>query len=762
MSFCTATTCTQWCLLSGASGWLAAPENDRATSGKDAECIFSCGDLAKDTVMSSEGWVEPSNLTESGVHVTEEPGLGAIQSNSEKDLGETENTGGSDFAPSSTMDVRSDLKAQQQEAKGRTVLDENVSPQKWRSAPGQKGAQATLSTRGGQVYRSQDERLLRECRRSPSRPQRGEGPLPACGRDRSTKAEDCRGSGPFFFIGGGNGATVVASYCESQGWQRITDKTRDDYKLKWCEIKSKITYYNFREGEQLLFQIPNNKVLTTKIGLLCSLREYERVSSKVNQGRGLRRLKMEEFFPDTFRMDVRDEKDAFFAQQKEMEACGDRSQAWISKPTGLNQGRGIFLLRTEEEIRAFQAQLQSTDENQNYRRPPFRLPQARIVQRYIQNPLLLKGKKFDVRSYFLIACTTPYMVFFRHGYVRLTCDLYDPNSNNLSAHLTNQYMQKKNPLYSQLKEGNGLVHGALQCLCQRAVQGGEETPTGLGPRYFLPYSILPFAEQKRMQAIMTQCFLAVKAKLERKLGLFDLIGCDFMIDEDFKVWFLEMNCNPSLQTNCQVLKEVVPSTVTETLDLTLEIFNKCRGGLKLLPLDSQRDFVLLYGGHCAPERQSRTAVPRRTAHLKSTAPPRTQKAANEAANRNTQPAPAPPTHPPTAARNRRPLAVKIPKARGTWLPQPKPVHLGMGAWEHPSDAPWHHRPAVRIRGRIDIASLSTPALGSESRRVSVHHQFEKATSLQKEQCVSTSLKYTQLPTCHLNPSSVGVPPGNTQ
>lgn len=60
------------------------------------------------------------------------------------------------------------------------------------------------------------------------------------------------------------------------------------------------------------------------------------------------------------------------------------------------------------------------------------------IYRYIQNPLLLKGRKFDVRSYLLIACTTPYMVFFRHGYVRLTCDLYDPNTNNMSAHLTNQ------------------------------------------------------------------------------------------------------------------------------------------------------------------------------------------------------------------------------------------------------------------------------------------------------------------------------------
>lgn len=45
----------------------------------------------------------------------------------------------------------------------------------------------------------------------------------------------------------------------------------------------------------------------------------------------------------------------------------------------------------------------------------------------------------------------------------------------------------------------------------------------------------PLVHQKRMQQIMAQCFFAVKPKLDRRLGLFDLIGCDFMVDEDFGV-----------------------------------------------------------------------------------------------------------------------------------------------------------------------------------------------------------------------------------
>lgn len=95
---------------------------------------------------------------------------------------------------------------------------------------------------------------------------------------------------------------------------------------------------------------------------------------------------------------------------------------------------------------------------------------------------------------------------------------------------------------------------------------------------------------------MVHCFLAVKSKLECKLGYFDLIGCDFLIDDNFKVWLLEMNSNPALHTNCEVLKEVIPRVVMETLDLALETFHKSLCRQRMLPLLAQRRFVLLHNG----------------------------------------------------------------------------------------------------------------------------------------------------------------------
>lgn len=72
--------------------------------------------------------------------------------------------------------------------------------------------------------------------------------------------------------------------------------------------------------------------------------------------------------------------------------------------------------------------------------------------RYISSPLLLRGRKFDIRVYMLIFASSPWLVLYRDGYVRLCCEAFQLTSQRLDIHLTNQYQQKKNPLYEQVKE----------------------------------------------------------------------------------------------------------------------------------------------------------------------------------------------------------------------------------------------------------------------------------------------------------------------
>ncbi|KAM6046430.1 inactive polyglycylase TTLL10 [Chlamydotis macqueenii] len=399
--------------------------------------------------------------------------------------------------------------------------------------------------------------------------------------------------GPYFYISGSNGAGLVSIYCQSRGWQRIYDNTREDYALKWCEIKCRETYYHFKEGKQLLYQIPNNRVLTSKTGLLCCLREQERVMTKISRSSPSKLLKMEEFFPQTFRLDLKDERNAFF------ELCKGE-QIWICKPSCSNRGRGIFLLKNPAAVNILQAKLRSTKEYLLSEKVPYKGPRARIVQRYIHQPLLLEGKKFDVRSYLLIACTAPYVLFFAQGYVRLTCVDYDAASDDLTVHLTNQYMQKKNSLYGQLKDETVWRMEHFNSYVN------EKFRTSHG----LPEDWVFTVFTKRMQQIVLQCFLAAKHKLDCKLGYFDLIGCDFLIDENFKVWLLEMNANPALHTNCKVLRDIIPAVVYESLDLVLEVFNKRLKGQSILPLETLCHFVLLYHEDAADLGQKQPSKPR--------------------------------------------------------------------------------------------------------------------------------------------------------
>ena len=58
------------------------------------------------------------------------------------------------------------------------------------------------------------------------------------------------------------------------GWVKLGDKASHNFTLKWVELKQHVDYKNFREGEQMVNRIPNIQLLTTKIGLLESLRSY--------------------------------------------------------------------------------------------------------------------------------------------------------------------------------------------------------------------------------------------------------------------------------------------------------------------------------------------------------------------------------------------------------------------------------------------------------------------------------------------------------
>ena len=60
-----------------------------------------------------------------------------------------------------------------------------------------------------------------------------------------------------------------------------------------------------------------------------------------------------------------------------------------------------------------------------------------------------------------------------------------------------------------------------------------------------------FVLQDRIKEIMLICFKAVENKLERKCGYFDLLGFDFMVDDNMNV-----SNNPKLNCSGALIEEL--------------------------------------------------------------------------------------------------------------------------------------------------------------------------------------------------------------
>ena len=79
--------------------------------------------------------------------------------------------------------------------------------------------------------------------------------------------------------------------------------------------------------------------------------------------------------------------------------------------------------------------------------------EACVISRYIDNPLLLYGHKFDLRIYVVVTCYDPLRVYvYREGLVRFATEKYNQSNKDegsVYAHLTNYSINKKNENYVQ-------------------------------------------------------------------------------------------------------------------------------------------------------------------------------------------------------------------------------------------------------------------------------------------------------------------------
>ena len=56
---------------------------------------------------------------------------------------------------------------------------------------------------------------------------------------------------------------------------------------------------------------------------------------------------------------------------------------------------------------------------------------------------------------------------------------------------------------------------------------------------------------------------------ERKM-CFEIFGYDFMFDEDYKPYLLEVNTNPGLEISSPLIKQLIPRMIDDAFKLTID------------------------------------------------------------------------------------------------------------------------------------------------------------------------------------------------
>jgi tubulin polyglutamylase TTLL2 len=219
---------------------------------------------------------------------------------------------------------------------------------------------------------------------------------------------------------------------------------------------------------------------------------------------------------------------------KFVDACRrDPSAVWICKPADLSRGRGISLLRDINELT---------------------YDGLAVVQRYIPDPLLVSGYKFDLRLYVAVVSFQPLVVYIHEqGLTRFATEKFNLSSlDNIYSHLTNTSINKFSPTYAQGKEGVGF--GCKWSLSQLRtyLAGHQQDCPGLW-QGICNIVILTLLAQTQSVPVVHNCV--------------ELYGFDILVDEQLKPWLLEVNFSPALHCDCRVDSIVKRPMLSDLIDL---------------------------------------------------------------------------------------------------------------------------------------------------------------------------------------------------
>ncbi|CAF3384230.1 unnamed protein product [Rotaria sp. Silwood1] len=384
-----------------------------------------------------------------------------------------------------------------------------------------------------------------------------------------------------YYVLGKNNSQLVRNQLDLLGFNRYDSLPIGGVKFNWITRNADIDWKTYDSNFQILNHIYNERQLSNKGLLLTNLRDYEMIMLKNNRVNGIslsnndNYLLLKTFLPETYLLDNVNDRISFMKKFKE-------GSTWICKPVGLSCGREIFIFRNQQQLENILNEYHKNTRNNHY----YTLYYNRLVQKYIENPLLINKHKFDIRTYLLCICISNQILCFaaQTGYLRLSMYEYNLENMNKFIHLTNQSIQIKNKDFSSVKHNTGMTMEEFNEYFNKYIQ-----PNMSYINKDWVFNELP----EKITKILNQVADSVRNKLSIREGCFGFYGVDILIDEKLNCWLLEINSGPTLDMTNAALEKVIPMCLNAAINIVIESLNNYRSLGSIFPLRSSNIFKYL-------------------------------------------------------------------------------------------------------------------------------------------------------------------------
>jgi hypothetical protein len=181
-----------------------------------------------------------------------------------------------------------------------------------------------------------------------------------------------------------------------------------------------------------------------------------------------------------------------------------------------------------------------------------------MIQKYLEKPLLYQGRKFDIRIWVMFITNRQNEVYvFKEGHLKATSLKYNPDSKDLFVHLTNYSVQKHNIYFSRIEIGNEIPFYEFQ----------KELDLKKSGKNFRK-DIYP----KIVRIIRLTAGAAIRGKMNymNAKNCFEIFGYEFILDENYRPYLLEINTNPGLEISSPLISQLLPRMIDDAFKLTID------------------------------------------------------------------------------------------------------------------------------------------------------------------------------------------------